>query len=207
MNKSKLYIHYVIKGKGLSPSTIQNLIQNGYKKSNEQQQNINGYNRDNELSGERIQIYHNPLTNHVIANNRGTKGVNDVLTDIGLLFNYKNNKRFQHSKDITNIAKQKYKNSEFTHIGHSLGSKLANESADKNDKIISVNPAITQYDLLNNNKNEKVIRSSIDPISVLHNLQPFKSKENTIIIPNKGYNLLNEHKSQILDRIDPDMEI
>jgi hypothetical protein len=55
--------------------------------------------------------------------------------------------------------------------------------------------------------NEYVIRSELDPISALHSLNPFRNKQNTTDIKAKSWNLLEEHNSDVLDRIDPDTEI
>jgi hypothetical protein len=50
-------------------------------------------------------------------------------------------------------------------------------------------------------KNETIVRSSLDPISALHSLNPFASKNNTINIKAKSYNPLTEHSSNVLDQI------
>jgi hypothetical protein len=62
-----------------------------------------------QLSGERVQVYHNKENNKTIVSHRGTKDLNDVITDVKLaLFpnSYKNSKRYQHSKTIQEEAEQ-----------------------------------------------------------------------------------------------------
>jgi hypothetical protein len=199
-------IQYVLKGKGLNVGKIKSFIQNGYKKK-DQSKNIDGYERDGKLSGQRVQVYHNKDNNHVVINHRGTASINDVLTDLGLVFGLKNNKRFQHSKTITEKTKQKYGNADYTHISHSLGYQLGKEANKDKDEHITLNPALTHHDILDSDNNEKVIKSKIDPVSALHSLQAFKSKKNTIIIPNKTNHPIKEHGTQILDRLNQDMEI
>ena len=54
---------------------------------------------------------------------------------------------------------------------------------------------------------EFVIRSKHDPVSALHTFKAGQNKHNTKTIKSKSLNLLNEHKTDILDRMDSDDEI
>jgi len=72
---------------------------------------------------------------------------------------------------------------------------------------VSVNPAIVPSDLLRKKRsNEVIVRSELDPISALHTLRPFKSNKNTVDIKPAGLDLLNEHSSDVLKRVDGDTE-
>jgi hypothetical protein len=68
--------------------------------------------------------------------------------------------------------------------------------------MVNVNPAVTPHDLVvPQAKKETVIRSKNDVISALHNLNPYRSKSRTIDIQPKSMNVLNEHSSDILNRL------
>jgi hypothetical protein len=130
---------YIIIGGRVKSNTAKQIIQNAYTKDPKAVDNINGYNIDKELSGNRVQVLHNPTTNKVIINHRGTKGFQDIITDLRLLVGNKSSNRFKYSKNITDKAKEKYENSDITHIGHSLGHQLAKEANSNNDELIGIN--------------------------------------------------------------------
>ncbi|RZL02614.1 MAG: hypothetical protein EOO89_28900 [Pedobacter sp.] len=138
-----------------------------------------------------------------MVNHRGTQGLKDIITDIRLMFGDKSNERFQHGKMITDKALKKYDTDNVTVTGHSLGAAVAKEANKEHGKeTIVVNPAVVQIDLITKQrKNDTVIRSTLDPISMLHNLNPWKSKKSTIDIRAKLINLLTEHSSAVLDRL------
>lgn len=93
--------------------------------------------------------------------------------------------------------------------GHSLGSQIASEANKKHNKeTIVVNPAMIPSEITKKQKdNETVIRSKLDPISYLHSLNPFASKSRTITIKSKSMNPLTEHSSDVLNRLDPNMDV
>ena len=72
-------------GQGLYTSVLQDFLKNGYK-TRDQSHSLDGYTRDNDLSGTREQVYHNNDTNQTIVSHRGTQGVQDWITDAKLLF-------------------------------------------------------------------------------------------------------------------------
>lgn len=199
---------YCIIGGSIKASTTQKIISNGYLIN--PNENIDNYKLDKDLSGQRVQVYHDENNNNVIINHRGTKGLNDMYTDLKLSLGYDKNKikRFQHSNDVVNKANEKYKNSKIIQLGHSLGYQLAKNSNSNDDEIIGVNPAILPSDIIKNQKdNEYIIRSKNDIISGLHTINPFQKKENTINIDSKSINPITEHKSTILSRLNDDFEI
>jgi hypothetical protein len=199
---------YAYTGGKIKVNTLHKMIKNGYQKNPKNTDNIDGYNLDKELSGKRVQTYYNPENDHLVINHRGTSGLQDVITDMRLMMNDKSSRRFQHSKKNTDEALKKYDTQNVTHLGHSLGAKLANESNRERHEEIAINPAVIPDDLLQKQKsNEVVIRSSLDPISALHSLRPFKSNSRTINIKPESLNLLKEHNSDILTRLDPKAEV
>lgn len=194
-------IFYTFTGAGLKMSTLKNMLSNSYSRKNN---NIDGYEVDKQLSGERVQVHHNPTTNHTVVTHRGTASANDWITNARLLLGDKNSERFKHSKRISEEAHKKYEGSQFTQIGHSLGSELARESNKKhNDETLTLNRAFTPKMLMEKQKdNEHHIRSQYDPISILQNITP--NHKNNITIKNNDRNLLNQHKTDTLEKTDID---
>ena len=134
LNGGNIPIKYVCLGGKLNVKTLQQVIKNGYKK--DKTNKLDGYILDHELSGSRAQVYHNEKNNKTIINHRGTQGFNDLITDLKLSLGKTNNKRFNHGKNITDNAIEKYANSDFTITGHSLGAKIAKEANKKHNKDI-----------------------------------------------------------------------
>jgi len=191
----KNYRHIIFGGKiGMTMPTLHKMLDNSYTDKDKQEKNIDGYIRDDSLSGNRAQVYHNKETNHLIVAHRGTQGVHDVGNDIKLMFGMKKNKRFKHGKDITDKALSKYKTDNVSVIGHSLGATIARDSNDKRHETIGVNGAMVPMDLLRKEgDDEHVIRSKYDVVSALHTINPNKNKSNTITLDNNHINPLKAH--------------
>jgi predicted esterase YcpF (UPF0227 family) len=182
---------------------LKKVVSNGYKKKNKEEE-LDGYKLDNQLSGSRVQVYHNPKDNKTIINHRGTQGLNDLITDFKMMLGNSNNKRFNHGKQITDKAIDKYADSDITLTGHSLGSKIAKESNKLHNKnTILLNPVVLPNDKFD--KTDTIVKSKLDPVSFLYNPKSQKSK--TIEIKSKSLNPINEHKTQILGRLDGEIEI
>ena len=161
-------------GKGLYANVLRDFLSNGYKK--DQAKSLDGYQRDDSLSGQRAQVYHNKDNNKTIVTHRGTSGFQDVLTDIKLSFFpslYMKSNRFQHAKAIQEQAENKYGKDNITTIGHSLGAKLASDLGGKSKEIITYNKPILPQEIFNQTKkNETSIRTKMDPVSILGSLNP-----------------------------------
>ena len=54
---------------------------NSYKPKDLQEQKIKNYIRDDELSGNRTQVYHNNVNNKTKIIHTGTNSLNDAITD------------------------------------------------------------------------------------------------------------------------------
>lgn len=166
-------------------------------------EDLDGYVVDKELSGKRAQVYYHPESKHLVVSHRGTSGIHDMATDIGLMFGHKSNKRFVHGKKITDEALKKYNTDNVTVTGHSLGSEIARQaSKNKKHDVVVLNPAIAPLDMFKRQKdNETIIRSKLDPISALHTLNPYANEARTIDIDAKTYNPLTEHSTDTLKRL------
>lgn len=194
--------NYFIIGGKIKASVFKQVLQNGYQKKPHDE--IEGYKLDKELSGQRAQVYHNKDTNHTVINHRGTDGIHDMYTDVKLMFGMKNNKRFDHGKKVTDEAMKKYKDSDVTITGHLLGHAIAKEANKPHQKeLVTLNGAVIPTDLLSKQRdNEYHIRTEYDPVSILHTLNPMRNDKNNTTIKSDSLNLLNEHKTDTLDRID-----
>ena len=185
-------------GKGLYASVLRDFLTNGYKKN--QAKSLDGYQRDDSLSGQRAQVYHNKDNNKTIVTHRGTQGFQDVLTDIKLAFHpslYMKSNRFQHAKDIQQRAEDKYGRENITTIGHSLGAKLAADVGGKSKEIITYNkPIIPQEIFKQTKKNETSIRTKMDPVSILGSLNP-----NIKQVSTKTMNPITAHNTAQLGEI------
>lgn len=202
--KEKIKIIKIKKGLGVEADVLKDVINNGYKKKSKMSDAVNDYVLDKDLSGERAQVYYNPNTNKTIINHRGTADAKDWLTDVGLSMGYTGGKRFKHAEKIQKQAEEKYKNSNITTTGHSLGSALAlKASKNKKNDIISVNGAIMPYNFNKANKeNHYNVKSQNDAVNSLYYFNKDKNKKNNTVIKTKnGLNLLKDHNSDNLKQL------
>jgi hypothetical protein len=122
-----------ITGGGIAAGDMRKLLKQSYGDTLE---DIDDYKVDTKLSGQRVQVYqHEPMKKAVVVH-RGTKGAADVLTDLGLAVGYRGN-RFDHGLKVQKQAEAKY--GDVITLGHSLGAKIAEETAGKNSEIITLN--------------------------------------------------------------------
>ncbi len=185
-------------GKGLYANILRDFLSNGYKK--DQAKSLDGFQRDDSLSGQRAQVYNKPDTKQTIVVHRGTQGFQDVLTDLKLAFHpslYMKSNRFQHAKAIQEQAENKYGKENITTVGHSLGAKLAADVGGKSKEIITYNkPIIPQEIFKQTRKNETSIRTKMDPVSILGSLNP-----NIKQISTKTLNPITAHNTAQLGEI------
>ena len=151
---------------------MRNFLSNSYRK--DQAKSFDGFKRDDSLSGQRAQVYHNSGNNQTVVVHRGTKGFQDIITDAKLLFNpkmYMKSVRYKHAKDMQKKAEEKYGKENITTTGHSLGAKLAADVGDKSKEIIKYNKPILPHEIFNQTKkNETSIRTRMDPVSIFGSL-------------------------------------
>ena len=159
---------------------------------------------DKELSGKRVQVYKKNNSPQAIVVHRGTKGIQDIVNDLKYLtgFDISKSKRAKHSQDIQNKAEQKYGAENISTLGHSLGSKLASLVGSNTKEIINLNKVVSPADSLKKVKpNEYNIRTANDLASTL---LPLRNNPLTIDSPYFS-NILQEHKIDVLDRLDPNL--
>lgn len=189
------------KGGKLDNETFRSVLNNGYQKNSKQKQNLNGgFTRDDSLSGNRVQVYHNNETGKTIVNHRGTKGIHDVVTDgmysVGLL---KKTKRYKHSNKIQKQANEKYGRDNILTTGHSLGSVIAQDVSGKGE-VITFNKPVALHD--RNKKirdNQTDVRTKKDLISIL---RPLQKGNKATTLKSTTNNFLTEHSTNSLQRED-----
>ena len=188
-----------MKGGKLSAKDLKALIDQSYNKKNE---DYGDFKVDSGLSDPEVKVFKNDKTGQVVVAHRGTYSLGDLYLDgqYALGRNISGSRRYKHSADIQSKAEDKYGKENITTIGHSLGKKLA-EVGKNSHEVIGVNGATNIADALKPPAdNDFNVRSSADAVSSL-------SSNNVLTIPSKSANLLSEHSSDILNRIDPDTQI
>jgi hypothetical protein len=164
INYSK--ITNVNKGKGLKTKDFKALLNKSY---DSKISNHDDFIVDKELSGKRVQVYHNPKNNQVVISHRGTNDINDWINNIRVgLFNDKSSNRYKHAEKIQKEAYNKYGlDKNYTTIGHSLGANIAKTVSKPNDEVIAYNGYTTPYDVNKNKTNQYDIRTNTDIVSYL----------------------------------------
>jgi hypothetical protein len=199
INYSK--ITNVNKGKGLKTKDFKALLNKSY---DSKISNHDDFIVDKDLSGKRVQVYHNPKNNQVVISHRGSQGIHDWINNIRVgLFNDKSSNRFKHSKNIQQQAYNKYGlDNKYVTIGHSLGSNIAKTVSKPNDEVIGYNGYTTLYDKPKNNQYD--IRTNNDVASFLlknnPNLKSFKSDTNDLI-DTHGINKLDKFNDEMVGKI------
>jgi hypothetical protein len=191
--KNKMYGGLLIGGE-LSIGNIKKMMKASYKDAPEK---IGDFILDHDLSNEYAVVYYNPSTGQAVVCHRGTTTAydwsNNLMYAVG---RYKTTDRYKIGKHTQEKAINKYGAKNISTLGHSQGAALARELGKDTKEIITLNPAYKGEKPL---KNEYNIRSSADVVS--SGLWGTK-RSHDLVIPAKGYNLLNEHMIDILDRVD-----
>jgi len=191
-----------LKGGALKASTLKGLLQSGYKHPNEQVKELDGYVRDDSLSGRRHQVYHNPQTGEAVISHRGTEStaadwLNNAAYATGL---YKFTNRYKVAKDAQQKAEQKYGSNNLTSIGHSQGAMLAGDLGKNSKQIVAVDrPAkISEVLFGKTGKNHQDIRTSKDLVS---SMIPFQKMTNKPITIKTNANPIAAHDLGHLDKL------
>jgi len=148
----------------LSIRDTKKLLDSSYD-SNETIQNkpLAGYKLDTELSTKNHKVFLNENNKPFIVY-RGTSNRMDVGTDVKKWLGF-NSHRDDISKKVNQSVINKYDQTP-TLLGHSLGAGLAQDSAMKNQKVITYNKLSKPSDVfLKKNKNQTNYRTFNDPIS------------------------------------------
>jgi|TARA_R110000744_G_scaffold274321_1_gene387482 hypothetical protein len=188
-----------VEGGGLNAKKIQHMSQSSYKK-NKDIQNIGRYKIDKSLSTSESKVFVNSDSGKVVIANRGTNPtVKDWTNNLSLLLGqYGSTQRYQNAKDTQKKALEKYPNYSFLNIGHSQSSAITKKLNDEGltSEIININPAALPTD--KKKDNETTIKSKGDIVSMYD-----KPKEGDVMIDSQSINPIAEHKTDIVNRLDP----
>jgi hypothetical protein len=195
-----------MKGGKLSTKYIKEFLKQSYNKN---LQNIGDYDVDRSLSGQRVQVYKHKHSPQTVVVHRGTKGLQDVYNDLkyALGMDISNSKRLKYANEIQKKAEEKYGKENITTLGHSLGSHISSSVGKDSKEVINLNKPIGIQDLYSKPlDNEYNVRTTLDPVSFL---LPYSRHNNdkVITIPSKTINPLEEHKTDVLDRLPVDTMI
>lgn len=163
----------------MSNLTLYDVIDGTYQSGPSKHITDKNYYYDNELSNDETSIYHNPIENKLLVGHRGTKTFDDVKTDAYLAVgNIRNSDRYKRSNNTYRLAKDKYKGSQTTTFGHSLGGSLASAIGDDEDTIITYNKGANPFlgNSTTNKKNETAYRQDGDLVSLFSKFNKNKSK-------------------------------
>ena len=209
--------NYSLKGGSLRVNELKSFLEASYNPDAPKQ--LLGYTLDEKLSNLYGKVYFNNDLKKVVVAYRGTGSENhgeDWIPNAIFVANsssYKLTTRYETAEKMVNKALKKYKGYQFENIGHSQAGLLAHlTNSDKIKNVIELNPAYKDASLANN---EYIIRSRGDVVSALtvpkkylsDLLYPNWTKEHMRVIPAKTTSALEEHKIDILDRLDPNMKI
>jgi hypothetical protein len=183
-------------GGSLTAQETKDLLNSSYNKKNK---DYGDYKIDKSLSGKRTKVYYNEKENKPVVVHRGTASIQDVGTDLSLMFGHRGN-RFKHARSVQKKAEKKYGTDQMVTLGHSLGGIVAEEVGGNSKNIITLNKAVTPWELnRKNGKNQTDIKTSNDPVSILNKF----SKNKASVIKSEGWNPLAEHTVDVLDRVNP----
>jgi hypothetical protein len=204
------------RGGKMSVSALKSFIEASYGDMKE----YKGYVRDDTLSTDHTKIYYNPTSKVLIATEKPTSSVRDVLSDVlagidltGKFFK-KVDSRFTKAYAVLTKALNKYKDRKHSIlIGYSLGAivaeKFSKDNNDPFDEVFLVSKPVLPSDIINKEKplkNVTEIRSELDPTSLLKPLQEKADREK--VIKAETYNPLKEHQvKEVLPRLDQEEEL
>jgi len=202
-----------MKGGSLKVKELKAFLDASYQEDSPKE--LMGYTLDEKLSGLYGKVYVNQGIKKVVLLHRGTVENIDWANNATYAVNstaYKLTPRYKQAKKMVDNALKKYKGYTFESAGHSQGGLLTHLLGTKAKNSIGLNPAYKNESLANN---ETIIRSSGDVVSALSVpkkfanslLYPGWTKKHMITIPAKTTNPIEEHKIDILDRLDPEMKI
>ena len=196
--KKQVRLLYSLEGKGLNTNDVKGFIDASYTPTTENR--VGDFVLDKQLSTRKAQVYHNPKTNEVVVNNRGTAPtIADWTNNLAYVTgNYDKTGRMKQAEKVQRKAIAKYGKVD-VNVGHSQGGIITRKLNEKGltKEVINLNPA-SMFE--KQKKNEYVIRSSRDLVSGLQSINPFSKKKNTKVV--KGvYNPIKEHGTDLLSRM------
>ena len=200
--KAQMRLLHMIGG-AVSGKEVKKFVSASYEKGKGDTKKIGNYKLDKSLSSNKVKVYANPEGKAIIAN-RGTTGTasdwsNNLIYGTLGADAYKKTDRYKQAKKTQKAVLDKYGKENTTNIAHSQSGIIARELNKEGlvNKSIMVNPASKGEKV---KKNEQVIKSSLDPVSVLVPTSKQKGKVN--VIKAKSFNPLAQHSADIIRKKD-----
>ena len=205
-------VAHLIEGGKLAVPTLKGLLDASYDKK---VKNVDGFIQDEKLSTKTSKVYINPETGQAVVAHKGTSGFTDWFNNavyaVGGRKAYKMTGRYKEAEKVQHQAEKKYGKDKVSTIGHSQGGLQAELLGQNSHEVITLNKATrpfentkgeNQYDI----SSSRDIVSSFNPFQHIQN--PFEPKKgHDIIIPAKGFNVLDEHSIDTLERLENDKSI
>ena len=192
--KKQLRLLDSLEGGAITGKELKKLTAASYTKGKARPKKIGDLVLDSELTTREASVYYNPTTGEATVTHRGTQGLSDwgnnLALGVGL---YKQTGRFQRGKETQQKVNAKYGKSNVLSTSHSQSGQLVHELNKEGlvNKSVEVNPARLPNQKVM--KNETIIKSSFDPVSV------FVPKSKRVkVIEARTYNPLAEHSAKIL---------
>jgi hypothetical protein len=185
-------ITFAFSGRGIKNDDLHALLIQSYEPK---LKNHGDYRVDRQLSGQRVQVYHNKKTGETVIAHRGTADLTDVGTDIQAFFGVKSGARWKHAEKVQREAEAKYGTENLTTIGHSLGAQLASEYGNNSKEIITLNKPYSGRD-----EREHRIRTKNDPFAS----SAIDHQPGTTVIESESSNPWTEHSVDTLKRLPGD---
>ena len=189
-----------IHGGALPANEIRGLLDASYDKGIKNVEG--GWVQDEDLSTGKSKVFHNPTTGKTAVVHRGTVGTmsdwsNNAAYALGGETLYKTTDRYKEAKAVQKAAEQKYGRDSLVTLGHSQGGLQAELLGKKGDETFTLNKATRPF---SNKpaKNQTDIRTSRDIISVL---RPLERGHKPLTIKSDSFNLLKEHGTNELDKL------
>ena len=195
------------RGGSLEVGEVKKFVEASYEPKKGETKQIGSYVLDKELSTRKAKVYHDPMSGKTVVANRGTTGTaSDWANNARYLAGqYGKTDRMKQAEKVQKAAIQKYGKVD-TNVGHSQAGVITRKLNEKGltGEVINLNPASKGE---KQRKNEFVIRSATDPVSMLHPLRSVMGKDSgskkRTTTTKGGVNLLKEHSTSILERLNP----
>lgn len=191
-------------GEGLPVGKLKQFLKQSYQPT---LRNLGNYTVDKNLSGQRVQVYHDSNSNRTVVVHRGSYSIQDWRTNVLSLFGYIG-KRYNHSKHIQDKAEAKYGKDNIITLGHSLGGRLAEQLGRDTSEVITLNKPTYPNDILNSDSvpdNQTYVKTSSDPVSMLRGRQ--KGNEPVVILSKVLANPITEHSVNVLERLPDELMV
>lgn len=178
---------------------IKKLLDAGYERNN-----VEGYEKDKKLSTRNVSVFNDKNSDKTYVVHRGTSNAADWFTDFQAMLGYEGGRRFKQSQKIQDKAEKVYIGRKIVTIGHSLGGRLAEKSAHKNDEVYTFNKfstpqaIISSYNHPVDNHHQVDIRTQNDLASLPSTLFEDR-KDHFVTLKSSTVNPIAAHSTNQLD--------